>query len=184
MKRILLLLSTLALMTSCVVDTDSNRNRTPSNLAYFVAHQYRETVGACLSLLASDSFGNTAIIGNQISVTITRITDESVHVEGEGADAVFSFDALRLPGQYGRSAFILSDLSYRYDEKNNYVMEMHFDGDMRYDWLESASSTYVSYSLEPSGVLNSEFYKEGEQVDYCKLVYDCGEMQFYTSVSW
>lgn len=182
MKRILLILSSLALMTSCVVNTSSNLKRTPYYLSAFVQNQYESTVGSCLTLLASGTFKKDEIIGDQISVTFTSVADNAVHVEGKGNDVDFSFDALLLPGSYDRNAYVLSNLSFLYDEKNGYQLEMHYDGQMSYDWKETYSVTYISYSLEPSGVLLSEFYMNGAPVDYCKLVYNFGAVSFSTSV--
>ena len=169
-------------MTSCVVNTSSNLKRTPYYLSAFVQDQYESTVGSCLTLLASGTVKKDEIIGDQISVTFTSVADNAVHVEGKGNNVDFSFDALCLPGSYDRNAYVLSNLSFLYDEKNGYQLEMHYDGQMSYDWKETYSVTYISYSLEPSGVLLSEFYLNGAPVDYCKLVYDFGAVRFSTSV--
>ena len=184
MKKIFLILSSLALMTSCVVNTSTNQKRTPRNLAFFMGQQYESTVGVCLNLIASGSVSSELILDDQVSVTVTSLTNSSVHLEGKGPKVEFSFDALCRPGSYGRDAFVLSDLSFVYNEANGHVLEMRFSGDMIYDWVEKSSATFVSYSLVPSGVLMGDFYLNSKQVDYCKLVYDCGEIQFYTSVSW
>ena len=182
MKRILLLLLAPVIVSSCVVDTNTNLKRTPAYLANFVVNQYESTVGACMRYLASEPLVKETVIDNQVRVTFTLISDNAAHVEGSGPDVNFSFDALSLPGSGGRDAFILSNLSFLYDEGNGLQMQMHFDTEMKYDWLENSSPTYVAYSLEPSGVLMSEIYMNASKADYCNLVFDEGRVSYSTSI--
>lgn len=190
MKKTLLLFSAVLLVSSCVIDEDTDNSHTSYYLKELSASFFDNSVDLGIrylqSLIAEGKAVNetgfeASALGNgnyYEDLFVTRVSDNLWSVKGEGGPITFAMNVSRsLSSEVEADKFTCSEVSAKWvDGEYSAVLSME-DGAL-YDWTQSFSQTSINWSLEPSCEYEVKYFSAGKQTDWCRVVITMGRKDY------
>ncbi len=183
MKKFFAFAAAVLMLASCVVSEETNFNRTHYDLTLYTSHMVESSVEVTLRNLRSypdindegTTFTGTA--DRDVCPVIKRVGDNAWTSTYKGSSLEFSLNISRVGADDElEEKWIFSDLVLSHHEEGGFVFSLVSEGEVKYAWERDENTFSVTYNLVPTGRYNARFLLDGENLDWCTVSFNRGEM--------